>query len=245
MSEFSGMRRLRETDYSSRLQVAAVVSVMTGVVLLAVSSFLLSYAGIHEIVVAAGVSPALARLYPLIFDATLVVACVATLALRGAAWWMRSFAALSVMILLALVAVVEAVHAAGVSLPQRSMAAALAAMPWALFLLGFGLWLSMLRHQRTVGAVVRPGDPGRGNESAGRADPPEPVVNQPCTGLGPLTTNPDTPDASLIPAGPKPTSTSPDQDTPEVRPPPGREHPHEHRHEHGQAHKHVDSGGGD
>lgn len=222
MSEFSGTRRFRETDYS-RLQVTAVVSVMAGVVLLAVSAFLLSYAGIHEIAVAAGVSPALAGLYPLIFDTTLVVACVATLALRGAAWWMRGFAALSIMILLALVAVVEAVHAAGVSLPHRPMAAALAAMPWAFFLLGFGLGLSMLRHQRTVGAVARPGDPGL------------------------LTADPDTPDASLIPAEPKPTSTGPGQDTTDVRPPPGpgREHPHQHRHEHGHAHGHGDGGGGD
>ena len=232
MSEFSGTRRFREMDYSSRLQVTAVVSVMAGVVLLAVSAFLLSYAGIHEIAVAAGVSPALARLYPLIFDITLVVACVATLALRGAAWWMRGFAALSIMILLAFVAVVEAVHAAGVSLPQRPVAAALAAMPWALFLLGFGLGLSMLRHQRTVGAVARPGDPGHGKESVGRAGLREPVVNQP-----------DTPDVSLIPAEPKPTSTGPDQDTTDVRPPPGpgHEHPHQHRHEHG----HGDGGGGD
>jgi len=246
MSEFSGTRRFRETNYS-RLQVTAVASVMTGVVLLAVSAFLLSYAGIHEIAVAAGISPALAGLYPLIFDTTLVVACVATLALRGAAWWMRGFAALSIMILLALVAVVEAMHAAGVSLPRRPMAAALAAMPWALFLLGFGLGLSTLRHQRTVGAVARPRDPGHGKESAGRAGPGKPAVNQPSTGLGILTADPDTPDGSLIPAEPKPTSTGPDQGTPDVRPPsgPGHEHPHQHRHEHGQAHGHGDGGGGD
>jgi Protein of unknown function (DUF2637) len=251
MSEFSGTRRFRETDYSSRLQLTAVVTVMAGVVLLAVSAFLLSYAGIHEIAVSAGVSPGLAGLYPLIFDATLMAACVATLALRGAAWWMRGFAAVSIMILLTLVAVVEAVHAAGVSLPQRPMAAALAAVPWALFLLGFGLGLSMLRHQRTVGAVARPGDPGHGKESVGRAGPREPAVNQPSMGQGPLTADPDTPDASLIPAEPKPTSTGPDQGTTDVRPSPGpgHEHPHQHRHEHGhehgQAHGHGDGGGGD
>jgi hypothetical protein len=32
----------------------------------------------------------------------------------------------------------------------------LAALPWGLFLLGLGLWLSMLRHLRTAAAAQRP-----------------------------------------------------------------------------------------
>ncbi len=151
MSDLSGTRRFRAAaDYGNGFQVAAVVIVITGVALLAVAAFLVSYAGTRDIAMAAGVSPGLAGLYPLIVDAVLVVACVAALALRGAEWWMQTYAWLSVMFMLALVALVGAVHAAGVSLPHKPTAAAMAAMPWVLFLLGFGLWLCMLRHLRTA-----------------------------------------------------------------------------------------------
>jgi hypothetical protein len=232
MSDISGTRRFRETEYNSRLQVTAVVSVITGVVLLAVSAFLLSYARLHEIAVAAGVTPALAGLYPLIFDTTLVVACVSALSLRGAPWWMRIYAGFSIVILLALVAVAEAVHAAGTGLPQRATAATLAAMPWALFLLGFGLVFAMLRHQRTVRAAA----------------------------LSAVQSNGKTPDVTLTRAEPEPTRPGPGPRTPEVKltpggepdtrdvtplPGPGHEHRHGHGHEHGHEHGHGagDSGG--
>jgi Protein of unknown function (DUF2637) len=159
MSDLSGMRRFRTVDYGNGFQVTAAVIVMAGVALLAVAAFLVSYTGTRDIAVAAGVSPALAGLYPLIIDAVLVVACVAALALRGGEWWMQSYAWLSVMFLLALVALVGAVHAAGVSLPHKPTAAAMAAMPWVLFLLGFGLWLCMLRHLRAARAEGTSGRP--------------------------------------------------------------------------------------
>src|ERR1039457_4199725 len=73
----------RGPDLSPRLRVASVVAVITGVILLAAAAFVLAYAGIHAIALAAGVSPTLARYYPLIFDAMLVVASAAALALRG------------------------------------------------------------------------------------------------------------------------------------------------------------------
>ena len=65
-----------------------------------------------------------------------------------------------VLVLFAAVAVAGAVHAAGVSLPHPPAAAAVAALPWALFLLGFGLCLSVLRHRRAARAAAPPGDPG-------------------------------------------------------------------------------------
>jgi Protein of unknown function (DUF2637) len=241
MSDFPGTRQLRETDYNSRLQMTAVVIVITGVLLLAVSTFLLSYAQIHEIAVAAGISPALARLYPLILDITLVVACATALALRGAAWWMRAYAALAIIILVTVVAVVEAVHAAGISLPQRAVAATLAAVPWALLLLGFGLALSMLRHQRTVRALARPGDPGDGEKSVGGAGLREPEVNQQSAGSVPGNADPDAPDAGLVPAEPKPASPGPDPSPPELSLTPGPGH--EHRH--GPEHHHHGHGNGD
>ncbi|MGA3155654.1 MAG: DUF2637 domain-containing protein [Streptosporangiaceae bacterium] len=171
MTNFSGAPRFRAADCGNGFQVTAVVIVITGVALLAVAAFLLSYAGIREIAVAAGVSPALAGLYPLIVYAMLMVACVAALALRGAEWWIQGYAWLSVMFFLAVVAVVGAVHAAGISLPQQPTAAAVAAMPWVLFLLGFGLWLSMLRHLRTVRAASPPGDPDTAAWWPWHADP--------------------------------------------------------------------------
>jgi hypothetical protein len=160
MDDLSGARPFRQAGYNSRLHLTAVISVITGAALLAVAAFLLSYARIHEIALAARVSPSLAALYPLIFDMTLVIACVAALALRGAPWWMRYSAVLIIMILLAVVAVGEALHSAGISLPRRPTAAALAAVPWALFLIGFGLGLLVLRYQRKVRAMARAAYPG-------------------------------------------------------------------------------------
>ena len=197
MSDFSGAPSFRAAEYRNRFQVAAVVIVLTGIAVLAVAAFLVSYPGLREIAVGAGVSRALAGLFPLIVDAVLVVACVAALALRGARWWMQGYAWLSVIFLLAVVAVVGAVHAAGISLPHRPAAAAVAAMPWVLFLLGFGLWLTMLRHLRTVSAAKLPGDPG-------------------AMSWWPWNTDPDTSDATVLPAQPKPATPAADPDTPDA-----------------------------
>jgi hypothetical protein len=175
MSHPSGVRSSRAADYD-RLQATAVAGVIGGVVLLAVAAFLVSYGGIHAIAVRAGVSPALAGLYPLLFDAALVVACASVLALRGAAWWMRAYAAMCYLVLVAAVAVIGAIRAAGIDLPERGAAATLAAMPWLLFLLGFGLGLSLLRHRRTVRALGA-GDPPRSGAGAAfreRAAAPRP-----------------------------------------------------------------------
>ncbi|MGH3189567.1 MAG: DUF2637 domain-containing protein [Streptosporangiaceae bacterium] len=191
MSDFSGMRRFRAMDYGNGFQLTAVVIVISGVALLAVAAFLVSYAGTRAIAVTAGVSPALAGLYPLIVDAVLVVACVAALALRGAEWWMQSYAWLSVMFMLAVVALVGAVHAADVSLPHRPTAAVVAVMPWLLFLLGFGLWLSILRHLRTARAE---GTPARPRTAA----------------WWPWTTDPDGANATAMSAQQKPVPDAPD-----------------------------------
>jgi hypothetical protein len=155
-----------------------------------------SYAGTRQIALAAGVSPTVAGIYPVIVDAVLVVACVAALALRGAEWWMQAYAWLSVFFLLAAIGLVEAAHAAGISLSHRPAAAVMAALPWALFLLGFVLWLSMLRHQRR--AVANPAEHRDGASwwpwnagleparPAPLADAPDPVLSD---------AHPDTADA--------------------------------------------------
>jgi hypothetical protein len=131
-----------------RLRAVALVAVIIGVLALAAAAFLLSYSGIHAIALTAGVTPSLARLYPLILDAMLVIACAAVLSLRGAGLLARCYAWLSMLVLLAAVAGADALHATGTKLPHRPAAAAVAIIPWALVLVGFGLLLSMLRHAR-------------------------------------------------------------------------------------------------
>ena len=130
------------------LRLLALAAVTIGVLLLAAAAFVLSYPGIHAVALAAGVSPRLARLYPPIFDAMLVVACAAVLSLRGAGLFSRCYAWLSMLVLFAAAAGADTLHAAGVTLPRRPAAAAAAIIPWALVLIGFGLLLCMLRQAR-------------------------------------------------------------------------------------------------
>ena len=72
--------------------------------MLAAAAFVLSYRGIHELALSAGVSASLARIFPVIFDAMLVVSCAAVLSLRGAGWWRRGYSWLTTLVLLAAVA---------------------------------------------------------------------------------------------------------------------------------------------
>jgi hypothetical protein len=170
MSEPSGARQLRQADPRGRPNLAAVASVFAGAVLLAGAAFLVSYGRFHEMALSAGVSPSLAALYPLMFDTTLVIACAAALTLRGASWWMRGYAFLSVTILLAAVAAAQAVHSAGISIPYAPIAAAFAALPWALFLIGFSLGLLVIRHLRTARARARGDEAGAARESVSKPD---------------------------------------------------------------------------
>jgi uncharacterized protein DUF2637 len=156
MSALRGGRQAREVD-DQTLRAIAVVVVVTGVVLLAYISFRFSYAGIHSVAVAAGVSPGEARVYPLILDGMLVIACVAALALHRSQWWMRGYAWLLVLALLAAMAVLDAWHAAGIGLPHRLAAAMMAVLPWLLLLLGLGLFLVVLRDLRTARAPATAG----------------------------------------------------------------------------------------
>jgi uncharacterized protein DUF2637 len=152
MSDYPAGRGNRP-DLAPRLRLAAFTAVVAGVVLLAAAAFALSYAGIHHIALQAGVTPTLARLYPLIFDAMLVIAGAATLALRGAGWWTRGYVWLCLLLLLAAAAGADAVHAMNITLPGQPARAAVAVTPWVLVLLGFGLWLVMLRHLRRLRAA--------------------------------------------------------------------------------------------
>ena len=145
---------LRPTDNHRGLRLLALTAVVIGLMLLGAAAFVLSYAGIHEVALTAGVSPRWARLYPLIFDAMLVIACAAVLSLRGAGLPSRCYAWASMLVLFAAAAGADTVHATDIRLPHRPTAAAAAIIPWALVLIGFGLLLCMLRQARLRRAAV-------------------------------------------------------------------------------------------
>src|SRR5579875_3504153 len=138
------------------------IAVVIGIVAVAAAAFVLSYNPVRDIALSAGVPTTLARLYPAIFDAVLVVACAASLTLRDARWWTRWYAWLAVLLMVALIGSADASHAMGYRLPHKIAAGTIAAIPWALVMLGFSLWLSMLRHARTGRAGMADGQqPGR------------------------------------------------------------------------------------
>jgi uncharacterized membrane protein SirB2 len=148
MTDQRTARSAPSADGNRVLRVLALVAVVGGLLLLAAAAFVLSYAGIHLVALSAGVSPRLARIYPLIFDAMLVVAGAAVLALRGAGFFSRIYAWLSMLVLLAAAAGADTLHATGTRLPHKPAAATAAIIPWALVLIGFGLLLCLLRHAR-------------------------------------------------------------------------------------------------
>jgi hypothetical protein len=162
MSDYPVMRGSRSGDPHPTLRLAALTAVIAGVILVAVAAFLLSYEGIHQIALQAGVSPGLARLYPLMFDAMLIIACAATLALRSAGWGAKSYVWVSLLLLVGAVAVGDALHATGVRLTGQAARATIAIIPWVLLLMGFGLWLVMLRQWRRTRAMAAADGTGGG-----------------------------------------------------------------------------------
>jgi len=137
------------------LRLLALVAVSLGVVVLAAAAFVLSYSGIHAFALEAGISPNLARIYPPMIDAILVIAAAAVLSLRGAGWLIRTFAWLSLLVVLAAAAAASTLHATSTHLAHRTAATIAAIAPWALALLGFFLLLAMLRNARLRRAQSR------------------------------------------------------------------------------------------
>jgi hypothetical protein len=125
------------------------IAVVVAILAVLAAAFALSYDAVRDIARVAGVPVTLARIYPGIFDAVFLVACAAALMLRTARWWTRLYAWLSVLLTGTLIGAADAYHAMGLRLPQRVTAGTIAALPWALVVLGFSLWLSMLRHAKS------------------------------------------------------------------------------------------------
>ena len=161
----------------------ALTAVSIGVLVLAAAAFVLSYPGLHAVARQAGISAPLARGYPVILDAMLVIACAAVLSLRGAGAVTKFYAWLSLLVLLGATAGADALHSTGTVVPHKDAAFAAAVLPWVLVLIGFGLLLAMMRHFRLHRPARRPPRPARrpGRRSAARPPclRPRPPLAQP------------------------------------------------------------------
>lgn len=129
-----------------RLANAAVAVAVAAV---AAAAFVLSYSGVRAVAITGGVSVQLARFYPGVFDAVLVIACVAAILLRDGRWWARAWAWLVVVVLLAAIGATDVVHAMGYTLRHRPTEGVVAAAPVVAVLLAFSLLLALLRQSRT------------------------------------------------------------------------------------------------
>lgn len=126
------------------------------VLAVAAGMFVLSYSGVRALAVQAGVSTDLARFYPGLFDAVLVIGCVAAVVLRDGRWWARCWAWLVIIVLLGAIGATDVAHAVNYALPHRQTEAAVAAAPLVAVLLAFSLLLTMLRQSRGQAAVQHP-----------------------------------------------------------------------------------------
>jgi hypothetical protein len=128
-----------------------VVNLLVALVVVAVAAaaFIFSYDGVHAIALFGGVSSQLARYYPGLFDAVLVIACVAAVMLRDGRWWARLWAWIVVFVVLAAIGTTDVLHAMNYALPRRPTEGIVAAAPVVAVLLAFSLLLTLLRQTRT------------------------------------------------------------------------------------------------
>ena len=159
----------------ARTWLHRLANVVVAIVVLAVAAgmFVFSYPGVHAIARQGGVSGQLARFYPALFDAVLVIACVAAVMLRDARWWARCWAWLVAIVVLGAIGATDVLHAMSYGLRQRPTEGVVAAAPVAAVLLAFSLFLTMLRQSRPQPADVAPGQvPARGPADDGAAEQP-------------------------------------------------------------------------
>ena len=137
-----------------------MVNVLVALVVIAVAgaTFVFSYDGVHAIALLGGVSARLARYYPGLFDAVLVIACVAAVMLRDGQWWARLWAWVVIVVLLAAIGTTDVLHAMNYTLRHRPTEGIVAAAPVVAVLLAFSLLLTLLRQSRTQ--AQEPAGPG-------------------------------------------------------------------------------------
>jgi Protein of unknown function (DUF2637) len=132
--------------------------VALAVIAVAAATFVFSYDGVHAIALLGGMSARLARYYPELFDAVLVIACVATVVLRDGRWWARAWAWAVLVVLLAAIGAADVLHAMNYTLRHRTTEGIVAAAPVVAVLFAFSLLLAVLRQTRSQVAVEEPGD---------------------------------------------------------------------------------------
>jgi hypothetical protein len=126
------------------------------VVAVAAATFVFSYDGVHAIALIGGMSKQLARYYPGLFDAVLVIACVAAVMLRDGRWWARLWAWVVVIVILAAIGTTDVLHAMDFTLRHRVTEGVVAAAPVVAVLLAFSLLLTLLRQSRTQAVAAGP-----------------------------------------------------------------------------------------
>jgi hypothetical protein len=159
------------------LRLLGLIAVALGLATLTAAACVLSYSSIHHLAIEAGVSRRLAAIYPFIFDALLVIAGCAVLALRGAGLPSKIYAWFCLLVLLGALAAGGAARAAAIHIPHRLAGIVAAVVPWALVLIGFGLLLALLRYARIrrQGRSLRP---ARGQTASARQDPDPPAPSE-------------------------------------------------------------------
>ena len=215
----SSAPRSRSPDPFSALRVAALIAAILGVLVLAAAAFVLSYPGIHQLARTAGMSVTLARVFPVIFDALLVVAIAAVLSLHGAGWWRRGYSWLITLLLVAAMAAGGVLHAVHPHIPHRPAAITAAVLPWALLLIAFSLLLSILRQFRqtrlspaaSLPATPAPASPApAGSDRAGTRIGLDALLAGGTARIVPAQPSPaDTKAQASAPADTKPASTTP------------------------------------
>ncbi|MGH3277885.1 MAG: DUF2637 domain-containing protein, partial [Trebonia sp.] len=137
--------RAQGRSWTRRLVNAGVALVVIAV---AGATFVFSYPGVHAIALLGGVSAQLARYYPGLFDAVLVIACVSAVVLRDGRWWARLWAWLVIIIVLGAIGAADVLHAMGYALRHRPTQGIVAAAPVVAVLLAFSLLLTLLRQSK-------------------------------------------------------------------------------------------------
>jgi Protein of unknown function (DUF2637) len=194
----------------------ANTAVAVAVLAVAAATFVLSYSGVRAIAITGGVSTQLARVYPGVFDAVLVIACVAAVLLRDARWWARAWAWLVVVVLLAAIGATDMLHAMGYTLRHRPTEGIVAAAPVAAVLLAFSLLLTLLRQTRTgtgptAGRRAANREPGALPAIAAGASPrlPAPPIALPAASDAPRPEVATTREEPVLEAAAQPTVDSP------------------------------------
>ena len=161
-----GARPARRHGWGRRLVNVLVALVVVAV---AAAAFVFSYDGVHAFALLGGMSARLAWFYPGLFDAVLVIACVAAVVLHDGRWWARLWAWVVALVLLAAIGTTDVLHATGITLRHRPTEGVVAGAPVVAVLLAFSLLLTVLRQSRgrAVTADVIGYEPARAAVPAG------------------------------------------------------------------------------